>query len=387
MWNRDFCLLAVAEILLCLSCYMTFLLLPFRLCKNSLAQSEYVGLTMIVFILGICVSGFFGCWLIQRFRRNKVFAISAILMAVTNLTLSFFNTWKYVLGNNDKTIALMVVCMAGGLFFGQAKRVLSCTLLIDKTESCHRTEANYAAIWISRLMVVIGPMLALQLQDRIPTSTFYGIGAVAALISAMLVMAVKFPFRAPEEGLKILSIDRFFLPRGWNVALAIALMSTAFGLMMSTHLDNDFFSSVIIGFIVAIITLRFNIVRTGRYTSAIGNLCILVAMLMMSLHDDILDSTLKAMILGIGFGLTSSEQLYKLLDHSDHCQRSTVESTYFMASDGGLFLGIAIGLSIHSGHLSQLILSERTAFCLFTVATIVCSANAIVKKRGPEHHA
>lgn len=387
MWNRDFCLLAIAEILLCLSCYMTFLLLPFRLCQTDFAQSEYASLTMIVFILGICVSGFFGCWLIQRFRRNKVFSLSAILMAATVLALSLFDTGNDIFGNNEKAIALMVVCLSGGLFFGQAKRVLSCTLLIDKTESCHRTDANYAAIWIARLMVVIGPMLAIQLHASIPTNTFYVIGAGLAVISAMFVMAVKFPFRAPEEGLRIISIDRFFLPRGWNVALAIALMSTAFGLMISTHLKTDFFSSVIIGFIVAIITLRFKIVRMGQYTSAAGNLCILVSMLMMFLHDDIFDNTLKAMLLGIGFGLTSSEQLYKLLNHSDHCQRSTVESTYFMASDGGLFLGIALGLSIHSMHLNQVDISERTAFCLFVVAAIVCSVNALVKKRDPEHHA
>ena len=387
MWNRDFCLLVVAEILLCLSCYMTFLLLPFRLCKNSLAQSECASMAMVVFILGICVSGFFGCWMIQRFRRNKVFSISAILMAASILALSFFDTDKGVLGNKDKAIILLAVCTAGGFGFGQAKRVLSCTLLIDKTESCHRTDANYTAIWIARLMVVIAPMLALLLRDYVTNSTFYGIVASIVVISVVLVMSVKFPFRAPEEGLKIISIDRFFLPRGWNVALAIALMSTAFGLMMSTHLEFDFFSSIIIGFIVAIITLRFRIVRMGKYTSAVGNLCILAAMLAMSLHDDILDSTLKAMILGIGFGLTGSEQLYKLLSHSDHCQRSTVESTYFMASDGGLFLGVAIGLYIHSEHLNQLALSEHFALCLFAVAAIVCSANALVKKREPEHHA
>lgn len=387
MWNRDFSLLIAAETLLCASCYMTIPFLPIRLFQSNYVDTKWASLTMVLFVIGICISGLFGCWLIQRYRRNKVFFMSAVCLAATIFGLSVFDNPKDEHANEGQIIALMGICTLGGILFGNAKRVLSCTLLIDKTESYHRTDANYAAIWIARLMIVGGPIVELQLRNEVPNTMFYGIGATAAFVSALLVMTVKFPFRAPEEGTHIISIDRFFLPRGWNVALVIGLMSGALGIVMATHLSSEFISSLIVGFILAILVLRYTVVRTGRFTSAVGNTCILASMVAMFLHNGLLDDTLKPMILGLGFGLTSSEQLYKLLSRCDHCQRSTAESTYFMASDGGLFLGIAAGCSYTTGMAEQVTFGEQVAIGLLATATIICSINALIKKHSPGHHA
>lgn len=387
MWNRDFSLLIVAELLLCISCYMTFPFMPLHLFKNGYVDATSASMTMVFLVAGICVSGFFGCWLIQHYRRNKVFFTSSVCLAAAIFGMSAFDNPANHRATQGETLLLMCVCALGGIAFGNAKRVLSCTLLIDKTESSHRTEANYAAIWIARLMLVTGLIAALQLHKEVQGTLFYGIGAASALCSAILVMTVKFPFRAPEEGVRLISIDRFFLPQGWNVALVILLMSGALGIVMASHLSTEFLSSLAIGFAIAIAILRYHIVRTGHYTSAVGNMCILASILAMALHNGLLDDTLKPMVLGLGFGLTSSEQLYKLLDRCDHCQRSTAESTYFLASDSGLFLGISAAWSCGVCQSWLNADSEYTAVWLFAAATLVCSANALKKKRRPEHHA
>ncbi len=387
MWNRDFSMLIVAELLLCIACYMTVPFIPLRLLQNGFMDAQMASLTMVLFVVGIGLSGFFNSWLIQRYRRNRVFTLSAMCLAATILSLSLFDNLRSEQANQDQTIALMSVCAFGGFVFGQAKRVLSCTLLIDKTESCHRTEANYAAIWIARLMVVAGPVAALLLRHEVQTNLFYGIGAATALVSAILVMAVKFPFRAPEEGVSIISTDRFFLSQGWSVAIVILLMSAAFGIVISTHASIEFFSSLIAGFFIAIVILHYAVIRKGKYTSAVGNVCMIAALVAMTLHNGLLDDTLKPMALGLGFGLTSSEQLYKLLDRCNHCQRSTAESTYFMASDGGLFLGIATGWCGSGLIANPIAHGERAAIVLLVAATAMCCLNAILKKKHIEYHA
>lgn len=387
MWNRDFTMLTVAEMLLCLACYMTIPFLPYRLFWSGYVDERWSSLTMVAFVMGMWLSGFFGCWLIQRFRRNKVFMYSTLCLGAAIMSLSLFDSPKDGHACESQIATLMAVCTAGGVVFGQAKRVLSCTLLIDKTESCHRTEANYAAIWTARLAVVVGPTIAIVVRDRVPNTIFYAIGATAALVAAMLVLAVKFPFRAPEEGTHIISIDRFFLPRGWNVAIVVLLMSGALGMMMATHASLEFFTSLIFGLLIAIATLHYTAVRTGRHTSAVGNTLILAAVAAMMVHNGVLDDTLKPMVMGLGFGLTSSEQLYKLLDSCDHCQRSTAESTYFAASDGGLFLGIAAGWGSHASLVGLTAYGERIAIAMFAAAALVCSANAIVKRKRKEYHA
>lgn len=215
LWNREFTLLTIAELLLCISCYMTIPLLPFRLTTEEHASSSLASFTIVTFIIGVCISGFFGSWLIQNYRRNKVFLVSAICLGATILGLSAFEFQEQPIVREIEEYTLLAICFASGAVFGTAKRVLSCTLLIDKTESCHRTDANYTAIWIARLTVIIGPILALLLREELRGSLFYIVGAAMSLASAVLVMCVKFPFRAPEEACAF-SFYRPFLPATWR---------------------------------------------------------------------------------------------------------------------------------------------------------------------------
>ena len=133
LWNRDFTMLVIAEVMLCMSCYMAIPLLPQRLAVSHGISMECASATMIAFVVGICVSGFFSSWLIQRYRRNKVFCISALCLGLTIATMFVLTdrTAGFTVAIRDvEAIAIFLTC---GFFFGNAKRVLSCTLLIDKT--------------------------------------------------------------------------------------------------------------------------------------------------------------------------------------------------------------------------------------------------------------
>lgn len=181
----------------------------------------------------------------------------------------------------------------------------------------------------------------------------------------------------------MVSIDRFFLPRGATIALVIALITAALGIMMTTRMTVEFCSSVMAGFVVAALALHIPAVKNARFASAVGNALAIIAILAMFAHDDIFDATLKPMLFGFGIALSSSEQLYKLLNSCDHCQRSTAESTYFLSSDGGLFLGIAAGWQLTTAVKS----AEQVVLALLVVATIICSLNVLLKKKQAKHHA
>lgn len=382
LWNREFTTLILAELLLCMACYTTIPFLPYHLFANRHAGMEWPTIAMVAYVTGIFTSGLFCSWLIQRYRRNKVFCISSLLLSGIILCMSLAEELEPV-EEDVQTYAITAACLASGFLFGNAKRVLSCTLLIDKAESCHRTEANYAAIWISRLTVVIGPMVALAMEQQLHDVAYYSAASATIVLAVLLVMSVKFPFRAPEEGTHLLSCDRFFLTSGWYISIVIALMAASLGIIITRHLGIGFCTSICTGFAISIITLRYASVRQGRHTSAVGNTCIIAAVLAMAVHNGILDDTLKPMLLGLGFGLTSSEQLYKLLDCCNHCQRSTAESTYFAASDGGLFLGIAAGWWINSLTAK----ADTVSLALMALATIICTANSLAKKKRKAYHA
>ena len=383
MWNKDFIMLIVAELLLCTSCYMTIPFFPYRLVSRHILDVDYACMAIAVFVAGMLVSGFFSSWTIQRYRRNKIFCLSAICVALCIIGMYFFESMPSPIADSRSKLLLSAGCFMCGVFFGNAKRVLSCTLLIDKTESCHRTQANYTAIWIARLAVVGGPLFALLLKQEISNLLLHSIAAAAAVVAMLLVSSINFPFRAPEEDIRIISCDRFFLVGGWNVGIVIVAMSFVLGLSMATRLSLEFCYSLAVGLAVSILTLRFPDVRNGKYTSLIGNVCIFMSLLAMILHNGMLDDTLKPMLLGLGFGLTSSEQLYKLLDHCGHCQRSTAESTYFICSDGGLFVGIAAGLYFKADAAK----TNYIVMLAFAIAVVMCAVNAVKKNKQNAFHA
>ena len=88
--------------------------------------------------------------------------------------------------------------------------VLSSTLIIDKSESFQRTEANHASAWFGRFALSLGPMLGIVFAR----TTFSPLlaSSILALAAFILLATVKFPFRTPEDGVKKFSGDRFFLP-------------------------------------------------------------------------------------------------------------------------------------------------------------------------------
>ena len=160
---------------------MTIPILPYRLANNNTSAVWLACIAMVIFIVGICISGLFGSWLIQKFRRNKVFIISSLLLSATIFTMSIVD--RAEIEEQQLTSIFVLLYLFCGMVFGNAKRVLSCTLLIDKTESCHRTEANYTAIWISRLAIVVGPTIGMLLNLESKDSVIFTAGSVATLIS------------------------------------------------------------------------------------------------------------------------------------------------------------------------------------------------------------
>lgn len=362
---------------------MTIPLLSYQLVVSNQTNLNNVCFAMVMFVVGIFISGFFCSWLIQCYRRNRVFCFSTLFFSGGIIGLSLFNDIALFRDNTTHTLALIVTYMLCGVVFGNSKRILSCTLLIDKTESCNRTEANYTAIWIARIAVIAGPIIALVLKNLMNNFAIYIVAGSATILSMILVMSVKFPFRAPEECIHILSFDRFFLIDGWNIACVIAIMATSLGIILSSQLNIDFCISIVLGLVIAIVILRIPHIRHGHHTSTVGNTCIIIAITAMVFHNDLLDETFKPMLLGLGYGLTTSEQLYKLLDCCNHCQRSTAESTYFMSSDGGLFLGFAAGLLIKNNNNY----TNYIALALFVLSAILCTLNTMIKKKKIAYHA
>ena len=205
---------------------------------------EDVGLIMGVFAVGLFLPGVFCSYLVQQRRRNLVFVWCVLLlglsMVLPMLSLPFFN----------RPLVVGMWRLAQGAFFGLAQMVLTSTLIIDTCESHQRTEANHSATWFGRFALSLGPMAGLllialsralcplHLENGCESNLLFlnvaFISLVCCLVAVILVLMIHFPFRVPEDGVRLISLDRFFLTSGFPLFLNLmtAYFSVVYGLCL-----------------------------------------------------------------------------------------------------------------------------------------------------------
>lgn len=348
LWHRDFWLLALASLSLTAAMYLPLPLLPawmMQVCGcTPLEAAVCVGVPGV----GIFMFGCFCSYLVQRYRRNHVCIYSLFVVAVCFYFLQFIHRG---VGTALGAFGLVaVVRLAQGALFGLAQMVLSSTLIIDTCESFRRTEANYSAAWFSRLALSLGPMAALALSPLAGFGSVMVVGAILCIVAVILISAVKFPFKAPEDIVRHVSADRFFLPQGKWLFVNFLLVTAAVGLVFSVNGTAYFYGMLSVGFVLSLLAARFVFVNAELKSEAVTGIALMIAALLVMLADD--DGTASSLVpvlMGCGMGIVGSRFLLFFIKLSPHCRRGTSQSTYFLACESGLSVGLFLGYGFFYG--------------------------------------
>ena len=145
--------------------------------------------------------------------------------------------------------------------------------------------------------------------------------AVGCAVGALLlVKIVTFPFRTPEEGVKVVSLDRFFLTHGFILFVNLLLVTTVIGLLLSMPFEPLFYALMMGGFLMALLAQRFVFRDAELKSEIITGLFLLLAALAILLVAPVF-----------------------FIKLSRHCQRGTSQSTYFLGWETGIALGLCLG--------------------------------------------
>lgn len=363
LWHRDFWLMAIASLLETMAVYVLIPVMPDWLMTEENLTPQEVGLSMGAFGVGLYMLGTFCSWLIQRYRRNMVciyamlgMIVSAgVLLYVDNLRVSFVDLWVILLQR-----------LTLGAFFGLSQMVLSSTLIIDTCESFQRTEANYSASWFSRFAMSLGPMTGLLVYHAIGFRevVLFSIGLV--VVAVLLVRMVAFPFRTPDEMVRIISSDRFFLPHAFPLFANLVLICAVFGLVLSLPHETIFYALMMGGFLLALLAQRFIFQNAELMSEVLSGLIMLGASLMILLIYP--DSPVAPILMGLGLGIISSRFLLFFIKLSRHCRRGTSQSTYFLGLETGVIMGFSAGYLLFYQESAKLL---YTALAL-TLGSMMC---------------
>ena len=237
--------------------------------------------------------------------------------------------------------------VATGALFGLAQMVLTSTLVIDTCEARQRTEANYAAAWFGRFAVSLGPLAAILVMHSNGLETAIWVSAGLTLAAILLVLMVSFPFRTPEDDVRLFSLDRFFLPEAWALSVNLLVITLAIGLLLAGHLGTPlFFAALMLGFLLAIVTEKYVFVNAELKSETVCALILIIfAILLMMSGKQTTPYTIPVLI-GLGMGLIGSRFLLFFIKLSHHSKRGTSQSSFFLSWEMGLVAGMGWGISM-----------------------------------------
>lgn len=363
LWHHDFWRMAISSLLLTMSVYILIPIMPRWMMEEQHFSPIEVGRAMGVFGLGLYVMGMFCSWLVQRYRRNVV-CMWAIVALVINLALLYYIDTMHT---DFATLSIVMLHrFILGATFGLAQMVLSSTLIIDTCESFQRTEANHSASWFARFALSLGPLAGLIVYALYAFSGVL-LGALGCALGALLlVKIVTFPFRTPEEGVKVVSLDRFFLTHGFVLFVNLLLVTTVIGLLLSLVFEPLFYALMMSGFLLALLAQRFVFRDAELKSEIITGLFLLAAALLILLVAPA--SPVSPVFVGLSAGIIGSRFLLFFIKLSRHCQRGTSQSTYFLGWETGLAAGLALGYGCFYQQPTLLI---YTALVLTVVALLL----------------
>ena len=366
LWHHDFWRMAFANLLLTMSVYMLIPTMPLWLMSSQHLSMTETGWVMGAFGIGLFLFGAFTSYLVQRFRRNMVCVWAVLLMIVCLGGFYYLDGSQEEAGNLTLLLVLRVLF---GAAFGLAQMVLASTLIIDTCESFQRTEANHAASWFARFSLSLGPMTALIVGPKFGFPVVLLVAGGCALLAVILILLVHFPFRAPEEHVRTVGLDRFFLPQGFILFVNLLLVTLAAGLVLSLPLTLQFYSMMMVGFLAAILAQRFVFREAELKSEVVSGLVLGIAALLMSLtRSQAVVGYVSPLFMGFALGIIGSRFLLFFIKLSRHCQRGTSQSTYMLGWESGLAFGIGLGYAVFQTAREQVL---YTAFGLAVAALLL----------------
>lgn len=273
----NFWRMCIANLLLFVSVYMLFPLLPFVMQQQLEIPVRQTGGMFLAFVAAMLVVGPFHAYLGDEYKRKNVLRLSMFAMLVATLG------YAYV----DSPMQLLALVFVQGACFGLTTTA-GITVAIDITTSARRSAGNLVYAWSARLGMLVGVVLGIWMYRMYGFRMAIYAAVALGVLSMFFISRVYVAFRAPI-GMSLCNVDRFFLPRAWLLAVNTMLLAFVPGIMLPAVFTGDYWALLALA-LLALITVPLTVM------------------------------------------------FVKL---SQHCQRGTANTTCLLATESGLMAGMA----------------------------------------------
>ena len=221
LWNRNYCKVMAANFALFFAFYELTPLLPLYLSEHFGATKDVIGLVLSGYTITALVFRPFSGFMVDSFPRKTVLMVSFAFFSL------FFVGY---LAASTLLLFTIVRTLHGGPF--GALTVANSTMAIDVLPSSRRTEGIGYYGLSNNLAMAIAPTIAIFIYRY--THSFELLFCTALIIACAgwtTVATIHTPRREKVCNKSRLSLDRFFLLRGWLLGVNMVAFGFCFGVL------------------------------------------------------------------------------------------------------------------------------------------------------------
>ena len=346
LWNINYWKVMIGNFMLFFSFYLLTPLLPIYLDAEFAADKDMIGIVLSGYVIAALIVRPFSGFIVDTFNRKKV------------LILCFFFFFILFTGYIGAGTLLMfaIVRTMHGLPFG-AVTVANSTAAIDVLPSSRRAEGIGFYGLSNNLAMAIAPSIGIWIYSASDNFTLlFWIALFTALIGFISVSTVKMKKRELIAEKRPISLDRFFLTRGWLLAINIICFGLCWGIMSNyvaiygsemlgiTDGTGLFFMILSAGLFAARI-FGTKALAKGRITqsAALGVILSLAGYVLFAAVEKNWAYYVSAAFIGVGNGNLYPAFLNMFIKLARKDQRGTANSSILTSWDIGMGLGIVGG--------------------------------------------
>lgn len=361
LWNSNYCKVMIANFSLFTAFYLLTPLLPLYLHETFGATKDVIGLVLSGYTITALLFRPFSGYFVDSFPRKTVLIVCFTAFAI------FFAGY---LAASTLLLFTIVRTLHGGPF--GALTVANSTVAIDVLPSSRRNEGIGYYGLSNNLAMAIAPSFAIFIYAQ--THNFqllFWLALMVATFGLIIDSTVTLEQKQTINDKRAISLDRFFLKRGWLIGANMVFFGFCFGVLSNylaiygkqvmgiTGGTGTWFMLCSIGLILSRLQ-GGKALRQGRLThnAAEGMVISLVGYTLFILMPTIGNSQLftlhaslftsigyygSALLIGLGNGHLWPAFQNMMISMAHHNERGTANSTILISWDVGMGLGILLG--------------------------------------------
>lgn len=370
LWNKEYCKVMAGNFLMFFSFYLITPILPIYLDSEFSADKDMIGFVLSGYVVAALIVRPFSGFIVDSFDRKKV------------LIICFFAFFICFTGYIGAASILMfaLIRTIHGLPFG-ATTVANSTVAVDVLPSSRRNEGMGYYGLSNNLAMATAPTAGIYVYSL--TDNFrllFWLSLAVAFIGVIAVSSIKTKERLKVENKPKMSLDHFFLGRGWLLAVNTMLFGLCWGVMSNyvaiyskeklgiTDGAGIFFAIIATGLFISRLTGAKSL-REGKLTENAlqGALLTAIGLTLFALAPGLWAYYLSPLLIGLGNGRMYPAFLNMFINMARNDQRGTANSTMLTSWDFGMGIGILAG-----GMFMEYI--DYSATFWFTAASQICGA-------------